>query len=278
MTNYTPLMAGKKGVIMGLANDKSIAWGIAQALHAQGAEFAITYQGEKLEKRVRPLAEQVGCNTLVECDVTNSASFEAAIKEVGEKFGKIDFLIHAIAFSDKEELKGRFIDSTLPNFLNSMHISCFSFIEACKYAAPYMTDGGCCLTLTYYGAEQVVPNYNVMGVCKSALECSVRYLANDLGPQKIRVNAISAGPIRTLAAAGIGDFRKILKWNEANSPLRRNNTIEEVGGMAMSLVSDLGQGVTGEVLHVDSGYHTVGMMAIDNVEGNLDFFEAFKGE
>lgn len=265
MTTVTPLMAGKKGVIMGLANDKSMAWGIAQALKAQGAEIAITYQNEALEKRVMPLAEELGeGTTLIKCDVSDSASVEAAFKEIGEKWGKIDFLVHAIGFSDKNELKGRTIDTSLANFTNTMHISCFSFIEACKHASEIMNDNGSIITLTYLGAETWLPNYNIMGVAKAALESSVRYAAADLGPRGIRVNAISAGPLKTLAASGIGDFRKIFKWNELNAPLRRNITKEDVGNSALSLLSDLGSAITGEVIHVDAGYHMVGMLALEN--------------
>lgn len=267
MTIYKPLMEGKKGLIMGLANDKSIAWGIAQALDAQGAQIAISYQGEALEKRVKPLAEQLGFEpVLIQCDVSNSESLQNCFAELGEKWGKIDFVVHAIAFSDKNQLKGRTIDTTLDNFLNTMHISCFSFIETCKYASAIMNDGGSILTLTYLGAERVLPNYNIMGVAKAALEASVRYAAVDLGRQNIRVNAISAGPIKTLAAAGIGDFRKILRWNELNSPLHKNVTQEEVGSMALALLSPMGLGVTGENLHVDAGYHSIAMLDMENIE------------
>ena len=267
MTNVTPLMAGKKGLIMGLANDHSIAWGIARALNEQGAQIAFSYQNESLEKRVRPLAEQLDFEpTLIKCDVSDSASVEACFKEIGEKWGKIDFVVHAIAFSDKDQLKGRTIDTTLDNFLNTMHISCYSFLEACRAASPIMNEGGSIVTLTYLGAERVLPNYNIMGVAKAALEASVRYAAVDLGTQGVRVNAISAGPIKTLAASGIGDFRKILHWNELNAPLRRNVTQEEVGNMALALLSPLGTAVTGEVLHVDAGYHMVGMINLDNAK------------
>ena len=259
------LMTGKKGLIMGLANDKSIAWGIAQALNAYGAQIAISYQGEALEKRVRPLAEQLAFPPmLIKCDVTDSASVEACFKELGEKWGKIDFLVHAIAFSDKNELKGRTIDTTLPNFLNTMHISCYSFIEACRCAAPIMNEGGSIVTLTYLGGERTLPNYNIMGVAKAALDASIRYAAVDLGKQGVRVNGISAGPIKTLAASGIGDFRKILRWNELNAPLKRNVTQEEVGNAALALLSPLGAAITGEVLHVDCGYHSIGMVSLDN--------------
>ncbi|MBO7556747.1 MAG: SDR family oxidoreductase [Alphaproteobacteria bacterium] len=261
------LMNGKKGLVMGLANDKSIAWGIVQALNAHGAQIAISYQNELLQKRVEPLAAQLDKDPLlIKCDVSDSASVEACFKELGEKWGKIDFVVHAIAFSDKNELKGRTIDTTLANFTNTMHISCYSFLEACRCASPIMNENGSILTLTYMGSERVLPNYNIMGVAKAALEASVRAAAVDMGKQSVRVNAISAGPIKTLAASGIGDFRKILHWNELNSPLRRNVTQEEVGNMALSLLSDLGSAVSGEVLHVDAGYHIVGMINIDNAE------------
>lgn len=267
MTTNQLLMSGKKGLVMGLANDKSIAWGICQALNAQGAQLAISYQNEVLEKRVAPLAAQLDNEPLlIKCDVSDSASVEACFKELGEKWGKIDFVVHAIAFSDKNELKGRTIDTTLANFTNTMHISCYSFLEACRCAAPIMNEGGSIVTLTYLGSERVLPNYNIMGVAKAALEASVRYAAVDLGKQGVRVNAISAGPIKTLAASGIGDFRKILHWNELNAPLRRNVTQEEVGNMALALLSPLGTAVTGEVLHVDAGYHMVGMINLDNAK------------
>ncbi|MBP5399265.1 MAG: SDR family oxidoreductase [Alphaproteobacteria bacterium] len=260
-------MNGKKGLVMGLANDKSIAWGIVQALNAQGAQIAISYQNELLQKRVEPLAAQLDKTPLlIKCDVTDSSSVEACFKELGEKWGKIDFVVHAIAFSDKNELKGRTIDTTLTNFTNTMHISCYSFLEACRCASPIMNENGSILTLTYMGSERVLPNYNIMGVAKAALEASVRAAAVDMGKQGVRVNAISAGPIKTLAASGIGDFRKILHWNELNSPLQRNVTQEEVGNMALSLLSDLGSAVSGEVLHVDAGYHIVGMINIDNAQ------------
>lgn len=258
------LMAGKKGLIMGVANDRSIAWGIAKTVHAHGAELAFTYQGEALEKRVRPLAEEVGSNIVLPCDVTDEASMDALFAEIGAKWGKIDFVVHAIAFSDKNELDGLYLNTTRANFLKTMDISVFSFTAVAQKAAPLMNEGGSMVTLTYYGAERVMPHYNVMGVAKAALEASVRYLATDLGKDNIRVNAISAGPIKTLAASGIGDFRYILKWNELNSPLKRNVTIEDVGNSGLYLLSDLGAGVTGEVLHVDAGYHTVGMVSIDS--------------
>ena len=267
MTTNQLLMSGKKGLVMGLANDKSIAWGICQALNAQGAQLAISYPNEVLEKRVAPLAAQLDNEPLlIKCDVSDSASVEACFKELGEKWGKIDFVVHAIAFSDKNELKGRTIDTTLANFTNTMHISCYSFIEACRCASPIMNEGGSILTLTYLGAERVLPNYNIMGVAKAALEAAVRFAAVDMGRQNVRVNAISAGPIKTLAASGIGDFRKILHWNELNAPLRRNVTQDEVGNMALALLSPLGTAVTGEVLHVDAGYHIVGMINLDNAK------------
>ncbi|MDR1694484.1 MAG: SDR family oxidoreductase [Lactobacillaceae bacterium] len=260
------LMEGKKGLIMGLANDKSIAWGIAQALDKAGAQIAISYQGEALEKRVIPLAEQLSFEpTLIQCDVTSSESVKACFDELGKKWGKIDFVVHAIAFSDKNQLKGRTIDTTLENFTNTMHISCFSFLETCKFASDIMNEGGAIVTLTYLGAERVLPNYNIMGVAKAALEASVRYAAVDLGRQNVRVNAISAGPIKTLAASGIGDFRKILRWNELNAPLHKNVTQDEVGTMALALLSPMGLGVTGENLHVDAGYHAIAMLDMENV-------------
>lgn len=268
------LMAGKKGLIMGVANDRSIAWGIAKAVHAQGAELAFTYQGEALEKRVRPLAEEVGSQIVVPCDVTDEASIDATFKEIEAKWGKLDFVVHAIAFSDKSELDGLYLNTTRANFLKTMDISVYSFTAVCQRAVALMNDGGSLLTLTYYGAERVMPHYNVMGVAKAALEASVRYLATDLGKDNIRVNAISAGPIKTLAASGIGDFRYILKWNELNSPLKRNVTIEDVGNSGLYLLSDLGAGVTGEVLHVDAGYHTVGMVAIDSAAETAQLLES----
>ena len=263
MTTATGLMAGKRGLIMGVANDRSIAWGIARAVAAQGATLAFTYQGEALEKRVRPLAQELGTAFLVPCDVTDPASMDAAFERLAAEWGTLDFLVHAIAFSDKEELKGEYVNTTRANFLRTMDISCFSFTDICRRVRPLMPNGGSLLTLTYYGAERVMPHYNVMGVAKAALEASVRYLASDLGPQGIRVNAISAGPIKTLAASGIGDFRYILKWNELNSPLRRNVTIEDVGGAGLYLLSDLAAGVTGEIHHVDAGYNIIGMKAED---------------
>ncbi|MBE6451835.1 MAG: SDR family oxidoreductase [Alphaproteobacteria bacterium] len=276
MNTVTPLMAGKKGLIMGLANDKSIAWGIAKALNAQGAQIAISYQNEALEKRVLPLCEQLDNQPmLIKCDVTDSASMEACFKELGQKWGKIDFVVHAIAFSDKDQLKGRTIDTTLDNFLNTMHISCYSFIETCRHASKIMNEGGSIVTLSYLGAERVLPNYNIMGVAKAALEASVRYAAVDLGKQGVRVNAISAGPIKTLAAAGIGDFRKILRWNELNAPLLRNVTQEEVGAAALSLLSPLGIAITGEVLHVDNGYNKIAMLNMDNAKETAQILADF---
>lgn len=259
----TALMQGKKGLIMGLANDKSLAWGIAQKLHEAGAEMAFSYQGEALKKRVGPLAEQVGSDFLIECDVSDMAAMDAAFAEIEARWGKLDFLVHAIGFSDKTELRGLYVDTSLDNFLMTMNISAYSLVAVAKRARPLMKDGGSIVTLTYYGAEKVIPHYNVMGVAKAALEASVKYLANDLGPEGIRVNALSAGPIKTLAASGIGDFRYILKWNELNSPLRRNVTIEDVGGAGLYLLSDLASGVTGETHHVDAGYHVVGMKQED---------------
>lgn len=263
-TPNTGLMAGKRGLVMGVANDRSIAWGIAKALHAQGAQLAFTYQGEALEKRVRPLAEELGCEIILSCDVSDESSLDQVFETLKTQWGRIDFVVHAIAFSDKNELDGLYLDTSRANFLKTMDISVFSFTAVCQRAVQLMTGGGSLLTLTYYGAERVMPHYNVMGVAKAALEASVRYLATDVGGRNVRVNAISAGPIKTLAASGIGDFRYILKWNELNSPLRRNVTIEDVGNSGLYLLSDLGAGVTGEVLHVDAGYHTVGMVAIDN--------------
>ena len=257
------LMAGKKGLILGVANNRSIAWGVARALADQGAEIALTYQGDAFRKRVEPLAEELGAHIAGHCDVSDLESVDAVFESVREKFGKLDFLVHAVAFSDKDELDGRYVETTRDNFLRTMDISVYSLTAVAKRAEPLMADGGSILTLTYYGAEKVMPHYNVMGVAKAALEASVRYLAVDLGGGNIRVNAISAGPIKTLAASGIGDFRYILRWNEYNSPLKRVVTIEEVGDSALYLLSHLSRGVTGEVLHVDSGYHVVGMKAVD---------------
>ena len=263
MASTSPLMSGKKGLVMGVANDRSIAWGIAKAAHDQGAELAFTYQGDALLKRVAPLAASVGSDLVLPCDVTDMASVDAVFDAIAGKWGKLDFVIHAIAYSDKEELKGGYIDTTLDNFLKTMNISCYSFTAVAQRARKLMTDGGSLITLTYFGAERVMPHYNVMGVAKAALEASVRYLAEDLGKDRIRVNALSAGPMKTLAASGIGDFRYILKWNEYNSPLRRNVTLEDVGGAGLYLISDLSSGVTGETHHVDCGYNIVGMKAVD---------------
>ncbi|MBA4758653.1 enoyl-ACP reductase FabI [Sphingosinicella sp.] len=257
------LMQGKRGLIMGLANERSLAWGITQALADQGAELAFSYQGEALEKRVRPLAESVGSDFLIECDVSDMAGLDTAFETLAARWPTIDFLVHAIGFSDKNELRGLYVDTSLENFLLTMNVSAYSFVAATRRARAMMPNGGSVLTLSYYGAEKVVPHYNVMGVAKAALETSVKYLAMDLGPENIRVNAISAGPIKTLAASGIGDFRYILKWNELNSPLRRNVTIEDVGGSALYLLSDLASGVTGEIHHVDAGYNVIGMKAED---------------
>ncbi|MFZ5750356.1 MAG: enoyl-ACP reductase FabI [Pseudomonadota bacterium] len=257
------LMTGKRGLIMGLANDKSIAWGIARACADQGAELAFSYQGEALKKRVEPLAAEVGSNLLAECDVADEGSLDRLFETLKDRWGKLDFVVHAIGFSDKNELRGRYVDTSPENFRMTMDISVYSFTAVCRRAAAMMPDGGSLLTLTYYGAERVMPHYNVMGVAKAALEASVRYIAEDLGKDGIRVNAISAGPIKTLAASGIGDFRYILKWNELNSPLRRNVDQTEVGKSALYLLSDLGSGVTGETHHVDAGYHIVGMKAVD---------------
>ncbi|WP_068464013.1 enoyl-ACP reductase FabI [Hyphomicrobium sulfonivorans] len=253
------LLAGKRGLIMGLANNRSIAWGIARAAADQGAELAFTYQGDALKKRVEPLAKELGSKVVLPCDVSDAASMDAVFAELERVWGKLDFFVHAIAFSDKAELDGRYVDTTEKNFSQTMLISCYSFTALAARAEKLMSDGGSMLTLTYYGAEKVMPHYNVMGVAKAALEASVRYLAADLGKTGIRVNAISAGPIKTLAASGIADFRYILRWNEYNSPLRRTVSIEDVGGSALYLLSDLSGGVTGEVLHVDSGYHVQGM-------------------
>ena len=253
------LMAGKRGLIMGLANDKSLAWGIAQALKAAGAELAISYQGEVMEKRVRPLADSLGCDFLIDCDVSTEAALDDAFARIAARWPTIDFIVHAIGYTNKEALRGKYSDVGLDDFLMTMNISVYSFTAVARRAAAMMPEGGAMLTLSYYGAEKVIPHYNVMGVAKAALETSVQYLANDFGPEGIRVNAISAGPIKTLAASGIGDFRYILKWNELNAPLRRNVTIDDVGGSALYLLSDLSAGVTGETHHVDAGYHLIGM-------------------
>jgi enoyl-[acyl-carrier protein] reductase I len=269
-------MAGKRGLVMGVANDRSIAWGIAKVVAQHGGELAFTYQGDALEKRVRPLAESVGSQHVLPCDVTDAASLDAVFRKLAASWGRLDFVVHAIAFSDKDELKGKYVDTSRDNFLRTMDISCYSFTDVCRRAAPLMSEGGSLLTLTYFGAERVMPHYNVMGVAKAALEASVRYLAADLGGQRVRVNAISAGPINTLAARGIGDFNYILRWNELNAPLRRNVTIDEVGGAGLYLLSDLGSGVSGEVHHVDCGYHVVGMLAVDAAPAVAEMLSNFK--
>ena len=259
----TGLMAGKRGLIMGLANDRSLAWGIAKRLREQGAELAFSYQGESLHRRVAPLAEELGSDFLIDCDVSDMANLDAAFATLKARWPTIDFVVHAIGFSDKNELRGKFVDTSFDNFRMTMNISAYSFVAVAQRARAMMPEGGSLLTLSYYGAEKVIPHYNVMGVAKAALETSVKYLAMDLGPENIRVNAISAGPIKTLAASGIGDFRYIMKWNEYNSPLRRNVTIEDVGGAGLYLLSDLSAGVTGEIHHVDAGYNVIGMKAED---------------
>ncbi len=263
MTDNNGLMAGKRGLVMGVANDRSLAWGIARTVAEHGAELAFTYQGDSLGKRVQPLARSLGSDLVLPCDVNHAESIEAVFEAIKARWETLDFLVHAIAFSDKDELKGQYVDTTGANFSTTMQVSCYSFTAVCQRAAALMRDGGSLLTLTYYGAEKVIPHYNVMGLAKAALEASVRYLAVDLGGRNIRVNAISAGPLRTLAASGISDFRYILKWNEYNSPLKRNVTLEDVGKAGLYLLSDLSSGVTGEVHHVDCGYHAVGMKAVD---------------
>ncbi len=263
MTTTGSILAGKKGLIMGVANERSIAWGISKAAHEHGAELAFTYQGDALKKRVIPLAETLGSTLTMPCDVTDSDSLKATFAEIAQKWGKLDFVVHAIAYSDKDELKGRYIDTSADNFTATMAVSCFSFTQVCQHAEALMPEGGSILTLTYYGAERVMPHYNVMGVAKAALETSVRYLAEDLGKKNIRINSLSAGPMKTLAASGIGDFRYILKWNEYNSPLRRNVNMDDIGGAGIYLLSDLSSGVTGETHHVDCGYNIVGMKAVD---------------
>lgn len=276
MSDAKPLMAGKRGLILGVANERSLAWGIASAVRAHGAELAITYQGEALGKRVQPLAQQLGAALILDCDVTSDASMDAVFAEIAKTWGKLDFLVHAIAFSDREELKGDYVRTSRANFTMTMDISCYSFTALAQRAQPLMTEGGSMLTLSYFGAERVMPHYNVMGVAKAALEASVKYLAADLGKQRIRVNAISAGPVRTLASAGIGDFRHILKWNEYNAPLRRNVTNDEVGNSGLYLLSDLSSGVTGEIHHVDSGYNVVGMLAVDAAPKVAEMLRGFK--
>ena len=274
MTVPNPLLAGKRGLIMGVANERSIAWGIANACHQAGAELAFTYQGEQLLKRVTPLAESVGSTHLLPCDVSDDASIDSVFDRLREDWGKIDFLVHAIAFSDKAELDGEYLDTSRGNFHMTLDISCYSFTAVARRAAPLMPEGGSLLTLTHYGAERVMPHYNVMGVAKAALEASVRYLAVDLGSRNIRCNAISAGPIKTLAASGIGDFRHILKWNELNAPLQRNVRNTDVGNAALYLLSDLGAAVTGEVHHVDAGYHTVGMLSVNTVAATAQLLKS----
>jgi enoyl-[acyl-carrier protein] reductase I len=262
-----PLMAGKRGLIMGVANERSLAWGIASTAAAHGAELGFSFQGDALEKRVRPLAASVGSNFVEPCDVADDASLDSLFAAVAREWGGLDFLVHAIGFADKDDLKGTYVKTSRANFLMALDISAYSFTAAAQRAAPLMNNGGSMLTLSYYGAERVMPHYNVMGVAKAALEASVRYLAADLAPRNIRVNAISAGPVKTLAASGIGDFRVILRWNELNAPLKRNVSIQDVGNAALALLSDLGSGVTGEILHVDAGYHTVGMVTVDAAAG-----------
>lgn len=272
------ILSGKKGLIMGVANDHSIAFGIAKQCRKQGAELAFTYQGEGLEKRVRPLAESLQSSIMLPCNVTDAQSLDSLFSAIKEKWGRLDFLVHAIAFSDRNELKGRYVDTSAQNFANSMMISCFSFTEVCKRASALMEEGGACLTLTYYGAEKSLPNYNVMGVAKAALEASVRYLAADLGKNKLRVNAISSGPVRTLASSVIGDFRSILSWNELNAPLRRNVSLEDVGNAACFMLSDMASAITGEVLHVDCGYNTIGMIAMENAAKNAEVLASIAKE
>jgi enoyl-[acyl-carrier protein] reductase I len=275
-TPISQLMQGKRGLIMGVANERSIAWGIASVAAAHGAELAFTYQGEPLLKRVTPLVQSIGANIMLPCDVSDEASLDSTFAELGKHWDSLDFIVHAIAFSDKNELDGRYLDTTRDNFLRTMDISCYSFTAVAKRAAAMMSNGGSMLTLSYLGAERVMPHYNVMGVAKAALEASVRYLAVDLGKDNIRVNAISAGPIKTLAASGIGDFRYILKWNEINAPLKRNVSQQEVGNTGLYLLSDLGSGTTGEVLHVDAGYHAVGMIAVDEVDALSELMVAMQ--
>jgi enoyl-[acyl-carrier protein] reductase I len=282
MTTTPPLMAepllmkGKRGLIVGVATERSLAWGIARTLAAHGAELCITYQVDQLERRVRPLAESIGAPLVMLCDATDVAGLDAVFDAMAKKWGSIDFVVHAIAFSDRNELTGKYVDTSRDNFIQTMLVSCYTFTDFARRAAKLMPNGGGLLTLTYYGAEKVMPHYNVMGVAKAALEASVRYLAVDLGPKKIRVNAISAGPVKTLASSAIGDFRYILKWNELNAPLQSNVTIDQVGGGALYLLSDLGSGVSGEVLHVDSGYHVVGMLSVDAIDGVREMMQSFK--
>ena len=275
---FEGLMKGKRGLIMGVANDRSIAWGVAKVLHAAGAELAFSYQGDVFKKRVTPLVEPLKPAALIDCDVSDPASIDAAFAELGRVWGSLDFVVHAIGFSDKEQLKGRYVDTTAENFRMTMDISCFSFTAVAQRAEKMMPNGGSLATLTYYGSEKVMPHYNVMGVAKAALEASVRYMAEDLGKRAIRVNSISAGPIKTLAASGVGDFRYILKWNELNSPLKRNITQEEVGNAALYMLSDLGTGMTGEVMHVDGGYHVVGMIKTSSAKQIAELLGNFEGE
>lgn len=278
MSDVQPIMAGKRGLIMGVANDRSLAWGIARAAAAHGATLAFTFQGDALEKRVRPLAESVHAELIMPCDVSDDASIDSVFETIGKEWGDLDFVLHAIAFSDKDELKGKYIGTTRGNFIRTLDISCYSLTSVAQRAVRMMPNGGSLLTLTYYGAERVMPHYNVMGVAKAALEASVKYLAADLGVDGIRVNAISAGPVKTLAASGIGDFRYILKWNELNSPLRRNVGLDEVGNAGMYLLSDLSSGVTGEIHHVDCGYNTIGMVAVDAAEEVSELLAGIKGK
>jgi enoyl-[acyl-carrier protein] reductase I len=273
MSQIKGLMQGKRGLIMGVANERSIAWGIAKAVHDQGGELAFTYQGDALKKRVDPLAASVGSKIVLPCDVTEQGSMDAVFETLKKEWGSLDFVVHAIGFSNKDELRGRYVDTTLDNFTLTMNISCFSFTAIAQRAEKMMPNGGSLLTLTYLGAEKVMPHYNVMGVAKAALEASVRYLAEDLGKKAIRVNAISAGPLKTLAASGIGDFRFILKWNELNAPLRRNVTLEEVGSSGLYFLSDLGRAVTGEIHHVDCGYHMIGLAAVDKVAESAELLK-----
>ncbi|MCK4946141.1 MAG: enoyl-ACP reductase FabI [Alphaproteobacteria bacterium] len=277
MTSPDSLMKGKRGLIMGVANDRSIAWGIAETLHRHGAELAFTFQGGALEKRVRPLAASVGSEIVLPCDVTDPKSIDDTFNEIEKEWGELDFLVHAIAYSDKNELDGLYLNTSRDNFLKTMDVSVYSFTAVAQRAVPLMKNGGSLITMSYHGAERVMPHYNVMGVAKAALEASVRYLASDVGKKNIRVNAISAGPIKTLAASGIGDFRYILKWNELNSPLRRNVTTKEVGGAGLFLLSDLGSGVTGETMYVDSGYNTTGMVAVDSAKQTAELLQGVSG-
>ncbi len=278
MTRTAPLMAGKKGLVMGVANERSIAWAIAKAVHAHGAELAFTYQGDALLKRVQPLAERAGSTFLLSCDVADDGQLDDVFARIGETWGGLDFVVHAIAYSDKEELKGLYLDTSRENFRRTLDISCYSFTAVCQRAARLMSPGGSLLTLSYYGAEQVMPHYNVMGVAKAALEASTRYLAEDLGKRGVRVNAMSAGPMKTLAASGIGDFRFILRWNELNAPLRRNVSQDDVGNAGLYLLSDLSSGVTGETHHVDSGYHAVGMVAVDKARETAELLSGFRSQ